>query len=107
MSSKKCPNCGLINAESAMRCDCGYDFTSGQMKGSYLSKKEYSAVRERAARKYALWGVLLGIAIPVIISTASVLLGFGGGITDTMGSLIIPIIIVSGVIGYFYGRSKG
>ena len=28
----KCPNCGLINPESALSCDCGYDFDLGQMK---------------------------------------------------------------------------
>ena len=22
----KCPNCGLINPESALNCDCGYNF---------------------------------------------------------------------------------
>ena len=34
----KCPNCGLINPESALRCDCGYDFPSGTMKESYLTR---------------------------------------------------------------------
>lgn len=38
MASKKCPNCGLLNLETATRCDCGYDFPSGQMKESYLNK---------------------------------------------------------------------
>ncbi len=32
----KCPNCGLINPDSALRCDCGYDF-SKQMKESYVA----------------------------------------------------------------------
>jgi hypothetical protein len=31
----KCPNCGLINADNAMRCDCGYDFTTRQIGKSY------------------------------------------------------------------------
>ncbi len=31
----KCPICGLINPDTALRCDCGYDFPSGQIKESY------------------------------------------------------------------------
>ncbi len=29
-----CPNCGLINPESAGRCDCGYDFSRKTMETS-------------------------------------------------------------------------
>jgi hypothetical protein len=28
MSDKKCPNCGVWNAEAAILCDCGYDFST-------------------------------------------------------------------------------
>ena len=28
----RCPNCGLVNPDSAQRCDCGYDFPSGTLK---------------------------------------------------------------------------
>lgn len=28
----KCPNCGLINVDNAMWCDCGYDFQTGAMR---------------------------------------------------------------------------
>jgi len=31
----KCPKCSLINPDSVLRCDCGYDFESGQVKESY------------------------------------------------------------------------
>lgn len=36
----KCPNCGLISHHTALRCDCGYDFSTAQMKESYLSDLE-------------------------------------------------------------------
>ena len=28
----RCPNCGLFNPPSALRCDCGYDFQSCQLE---------------------------------------------------------------------------
>jgi hypothetical protein len=34
----KCPKCGLINADSALRCDCGYDFETGLVKESFIKK---------------------------------------------------------------------
>ena len=37
----KCPKCGLINTKSAQRCDCGYDFSTGQVKESYLKKSKF------------------------------------------------------------------
>lgn len=37
---KDCPNCKLINPDSAIRCDCGYDFPSGNLEHSYLTHKE-------------------------------------------------------------------
>ncbi len=32
----KCRNCGLINPESALRCDCGYDFVTQIVMVSYV-----------------------------------------------------------------------
>lgn len=27
----KCPNCGLINSDSALHCDCGFSFEPGEL----------------------------------------------------------------------------
>src|SRR5258708_4750582 len=45
----ECPNCRLINPAEAMRCDCGYDFASGQLESSYLKEKAENSSRWRAA----------------------------------------------------------
>ena len=47
MPSKKCPHCGLYNYEIALRCDCGYDFQSGQIQQSYLSRGKPALQAER------------------------------------------------------------
>lgn len=72
----KCPRCGLINPESAQRCDCGYDFQSQTTEKSYLSpgrlhddlgqsNKEPSARVRMASEAQPLpkmWiGILMGI----------------------------------------------
>src|ERR1700739_2653453 len=36
----ECPNCKLINPDTAQRCDCGYDFESKKVERSYFSKKQ-------------------------------------------------------------------
>lgn len=28
----KCPNCGLINSDSALHCDCGFSFEPGELE---------------------------------------------------------------------------
>jgi Protein of unknown function (DUF2569) len=37
MTCMKCPKCGLESHASALRCDCGYDFQSGQVEKSSLT----------------------------------------------------------------------
>ena len=54
---RKCPNCDLLNLPSALRCDCGYDFTSQTMQKSYLSNTQMNkdlTLTSIGNRSYAL-----------------------------------------------------
>jgi hypothetical protein len=52
-----CPNCKLANPPDALRCDCGYDFSTGLMEASYLTEREQSLERaSRSAGSFA-WGM--------------------------------------------------
>ena len=31
----KCPNCGLMNPDDAVKCDCGFSFTTHRFYRSY------------------------------------------------------------------------
>ena len=39
----ECPHCGLINPETAQRCDCGYDFTTKTLEEPYDRSQEDQA----------------------------------------------------------------
>jgi hypothetical protein len=52
----KCPRCGLLNADTAQRCDCGYDFELQTVKGAYFKQE-----LPREFRTYVLLLVVLNI----------------------------------------------
>lgn len=75
----KCANCGLINPESAERCDCGYDFATRTIKASYLPVQQTPSRRR--------WIVIL---IPAGIFIAI------GPLVGYFSMLVVPTIINDG-----------
>jgi len=55
----KCPQCGLINPEGAMRCDCGWDFETGALKRSYTEEAENSLIVNEKPASSGFLGTLL------------------------------------------------
>jgi hypothetical protein len=56
----ECPNCGLFNPATAQRCDCGFDFASRTVRGSFLSPRELQVLSADPYRYGSGWLGLLG-----------------------------------------------
>lgn len=79
----QCPTCRLINPDTALRCDCGYDFQSRQMERPYQDLKTPPPARSDPP------GVR---PLTVIAAIAVLVLGFFG--IDPVGLLSDPQAVV-------------
>jgi len=67
----KCMNCGLINPETAERCDCGYDFATQVVKASYLPAQQ---MLSRSRLIFLLTSPAIFIAIGPLVGLLSTFL---------------------------------
>jgi uncharacterized membrane protein HdeD (DUF308 family) len=82
----QCPNCGLINPNTAQTCDCGYNFQEGGIEKLYVGPQ-----------KLPIWVKTL-VIITVTLYTLSIISYFSGPFKQ---KLIINIIFLGLVIfGY-------
>ena len=89
-----CPKCGLINPDTAMRCDCGYDFKTGAMKTSYSQQK----------LPYWVKGlVVLAITIGVLFVVINFFVALNEGSAINIG-LLIYIISYTASIYIIYNQ---
>ena len=93
----KCPKCGLENPDIAERCDCGYDFASGEMKRSYLTAAQKPAqegmFRETDYVPFMLGVFLIGglIAVPLTYGAATGL-GYFESLPWALGSCVVFLV---------------
>jgi hypothetical protein len=78
---KDCPKCGLTNPASALRCDCGFDFSSKKVEASYLSQEELARVQQQTQNdvlSYVIKGALfVAVVLAFSVISASVPDGWG------------------------------
>ena len=92
----KCPNCGLMNPDSAMRCDCGYDFVSQQIEESFLApnSKEIKLEPEMVRAKNKLFSLFVIFIVMegfVIFLSSDV-----KGIVRIIFSILLMYFVISG-----------
>lgn len=95
-TDKQCPKCGLVRHDSALQCDCGYDFASGTMQGSYLPPEQRPIRWSMRAWVLSLLFATLGMSVAAgnhLGALFIVLLGWAGGL---LGRRIAQAIDASG-----------
>lgn len=82
-----CPRCGLINPDSAQRCDCGYDF---------ITKKVEKPYEEQGLPKEIKTWLIIVIVVNLIFIIRSLL-------SDDLMT-IVEIVIWSAIICFLYSQ---
>ena len=98
MTSKRCPECGLVNPSTGMTCDCGWSFVTNQITSTASSHREDSARRSQANGQIAFGALLLVIGVVITAATYSSVSQSGGTYILAWGPIVVGIIkIVRGV----------
>jgi hypothetical protein len=101
----ECPKCGLVNPDNALRCDCGYDFATGQIEESYLEEAGQSTDIARANKRIKqAW--IVGVIGGVITLIATLLSVAGVDILDVNIYVLIDVVLVFGLAYGIYRKSR-
>jgi hypothetical protein len=100
-----CPRCGLINPETAQRCDCGYDFISESVEKTHSTSSPNTPLSRIAIGAQVVALVLAGGAViwgccMVHIALHPGASGEFGGYSVLFAAVVdMPVGLVSLVVG--------
>jgi len=105
MASKRCPKCGLVNPETAERCDCGRSFvdgsqgaTIGQRLAPRGNPRELREEHDAALRRARRWILGVGIAM-FVFDQISVQIVHGN---DIAADAKLLVLVIDGLLLGFY-----
>lgn len=98
--SQDCPRCRLLSPDEALRCDCGYDFTTRSLESSYLDAgivKSQSHQRLSGNFTAAFFLHLIAATVATFSALAAgLVLGLAGQL-----ALFAPVVVAASVTGWF------
>ena len=97
----KCPICEIINPDTALRCDCGYDFSTRQMKEPYLPQASRTIMKTSIETLHLLPRIFCILAIVFVSMFAMDAFAPGLTIWQQLGGFfmhLIPSFVLAGVL---------
>lgn len=96
MPDKRCPRCHLWNSETALACDCGFDFSTGAMPNTQTSESPPVS---------ASWRISLSsisvVLLPVFVLAAYLITKLGR-ITPLLTILLFAMLILPPIYWLLY-----
>ena len=95
----QCPRCRLENPETAIRCDCGWDFQSNTIQPSYFqsfadidpaSGRELASLSDRFLGQLIDSLIVLGLIIVVVI--------FSTALPESAGAAAFVVALIVGIL---------
>ena len=104
----RCPKCRLENPEGALRCDCGYDFPSGEMNRSYLKAVEgrsraYPSMQV-ADGQIAGWLMLFAVGLVMDISVTGLKVATSyqaGDVGEIIVATVGAVVVIATTVMFF------
>jgi hypothetical protein len=97
----RCELCDKLSSKRSIRCDCGYDFRTGEVTAAIEgAEREFEVARRRIRRGLVIGGLVIGglglviggflspfYEFAALIALASWLLGVAGAVGAALGSM--------------------
>jgi len=93
MPDKRCPNCRRWSDQAAIKCDCGFDFSTGTLQRP--SKAEASSLDKG-------WRIALGILGVALVPVFVAGLCLAGGSLRPTARTAMSAILVATPLGYWF-----
>src|ERR1041384_8526489 len=95
-----CPNCSLVTPPNATRCDCGYDFQTRTIQGSYLTERDRRLLRPSAGTAGMILAVLFILEFALRLTSAA-------AARHSVAIAVLTAVLVAASVGFWLWVSNG